>query len=139
MKATFLNLCAATCIAMFGGVSCAAVAACVNYDTNEKAKTETTVIENENNRPVDGMFFDIEHVVEEYEADGGLWIVYTDIDAGLDECPIRVDAYTYGEILHAINNGLELIGALYETKEKGVFTYAEEPEFEMAAASAKGK
>lgn len=129
-----LNLVAAACLAAFGGVSCAAVASCINYNNSDDIAEQY-----EFNYPSDGMFFSVENVVEEYETDTELIIVYSDPDAGLWECPISVDAYTYTEVLHAIAHNNELVGSLVETDKPGVYTYMSEPEFEMAEASAKVK
>lgn len=134
MKKSVLNLVAAACLAALGGVCCAAAASCVTYNNSDEIAEQY-----ENNYPVHGMFFSVENVVEEYETDTELVIVYSDPDAGLWECPISVDAYTYTEVLHAIAHKNELVGQLVETDKPGVFTYMEEPEFEMAEASAKIK
>lgn len=134
MKKTILNIIAAASLAAILGIGCAVAASHIQYN-----EPDETLVENEYefNYPTDGMFFSAEYVAEEYETDGGLWIVYTDPDAGLEECHIQVDANTYNEILHAISHGNELVGALVETDEPGVYTYMTAPEFEMANASAK--
>lgn len=96
----------------------------------------------EDNRAWPGMFFTSESVVEEYEYDDAYCLLYDDADANMFNVEICVDLETYQAVIDAHKTGTELIGTLvlnddYSYEGVDVFTYMPDPEFEMAAASAK--
>lgn len=103
-------------------------------------KVETVCLDN--NKAWDGMFFSSEYVTEEYEYDDVYCLLYDDADANMSEVEICVDLKTYKLVMDAVKTGKPLVGKLVlkadsATVEFPVFTYAPEPEFEMAEASAK--
>lgn len=109
---------------------------------DQKAETPAPVEETENGRPFSGMFFSAEYVVEEYEYDDAFCLLYDDADANLFEVEICVDLETYQMVQKAIEEKRELVGSLvlnddYSFNGIEVYTFVLEPEFEMAAASAK--
>lgn len=96
----------------------------------------------EPNRPVPGMYFTSESVVEEYEYDDAYVLRYDDADANLLDVEICVDLETYQMVLNAVETGSELVGSLvlnddYSYDGVEVYTYVPEPEYEMALASSK--
>lgn len=107
-----------------------------------KAQKTTDMESAEPNRPVPGMFFSSESVVEEYEYDDAYVLLYTDADANLNDVEICVDLETYQMVIDAVKNGNELVGSLilnddYSFDGVEVYTYVPEPEYEMALASSK--
>lgn len=109
-----------------------------NTTGNSTPETETVA---EKAGAVDGMYFSTANVVEEYELDGALCVVYDDPDAGMSEVGIYVDAQTYATCVVAAKAGFEAVGMLVETKNRTsggevIFTLTDEPEFDMATASA---
>ena len=123
MKKTMFNLVAAACLAAVGVVSCISETSCITDNCFDEIAEQYDF-----NYPTNEMFFSSEYVVEEYETDTELVIVYSDSDAGLWECPISVDAYTYAEVLHSITHNEKLVGHLVETDKAGVYTYVTESE-----------
>lgn len=112
-----------------------------NFDAPEASETEEYL---EENSPTPGMFFTSESVVEEYEYDDAYCLLYDDADANMFNVEICVDLETYQLVMDAIKNDRELVGKLvlnedYTTEELQVFTYMDDPEFEMAEASANIK
>lgn len=94
------------------------------------------------NEPVNGMFFSVEYVTEEFVYDDAYAIRYTDPDAGFEEAEILLDRPTYEAVLDAVNDNHEMVGMLVlnESESRGdmrVYTFMENPEFEMANASSK--
>lgn len=138
MKSLF-KLAAVGCLAAVLGVGCAVAASFVKYQDEITASLADYPSEN---RPVSGMFFSTEYVVEEYEYDDAYCLLYDDADANMFNVEICVDLETYQAVIDAHNTGTELIGTLvlnddYSYEGVDVFTYMPDPEFEMAAASAK--
>lgn len=124
---SLLKTLAVGCVAAFLGVGCAVAASLAEYPSE--------------NRPVSGMFFSTEYVVEEYEYDDAYCLLYDDADANLFECEILVDLETFQMVHNYIEEGKKLIGALvlnddYSYDGLEVFTFMPDPEFEMADASA---
>ena len=138
MKISLFQLGAATCVAALLGVGCAAATSFIKYQDN----IDPISIESQhNNRPVSGMFFSTEYVVEEYEYDDAYCLLYDDADANLFECEIVVDLETYELVQYHIENDRKLVGTLvlnddYSYDGLEVFTFMSDPEFEMAEASA---
>lgn len=94
----------------------------------------------EESKPFPGMFFSSANVVEEYEYDDAYCVLYNDPDAGMYNVEICVDLETYQRILSAHETGTALVGELvlnddYSFDNLEVYTFMEEPEFEMAEAS----
>lgn len=107
-------------------------------DTPEALSTEEY---SEENQAWSGMFFSTENVVEEYEYDDAYCLLYDDADANMFNVEICVDLETYQMVQNAIKSGNHLVGTLvlnddYSYDNVDVFTYMEDPEFEMAEASA---
>ena len=95
----------------------------------------------EDNRPIPGMFFSAEYVVEEYEYDDAYCLLYDDPDANMFNAEICVDLETYQRVIESRKTGTKMVGALvlnddYSDDELEVFTFMDEYEFEMAEASA---
>ncbi len=95
----------------------------------------------EDNEPISGMFFTTESVVKVYENEGSYWLLYDDADANMFNVEIAVDLETYQLCLETHKTGKPLVGALvlnddYSYDDVEVFTFVEDPEFEMAKASA---
>lgn len=137
---SILKLVAAAAVAALCGVGCAAAASCVKYNKVEPADTISEYASE--NRPVSGMFFSAEYVVEEYEYDDAFCLLYDDPDANMFNVEICVDLETYQMVQKAIKEKRELAGSLvlnddYSFDGVEVYTFMPEPEFEMAAASAK--
>ena len=78
---SLLKLCVVALAAAFCGVGCAAAASCIKYNKVESADTISEYISE--NRPVSGMFFSAEYVVEEYEYDDAFCLLYNDPDANM--------------------------------------------------------
>lgn len=96
----------------------------------------------EKNRPISGMFFSTDNVVEQYEYDDAYCIVYDDPDANMFEVEICVDLDTYRMCLGCVKSGKHIVGELVRNEQLSdcdieVYTYAPDPEFEMADASSK--
>lgn len=137
MKSLF-KLAAVGCLAAVLGVGCAVAASFVKYQDEITASLADYPSEN---RPVSGMFFSTEYVVEEYEYDDAYCLLYDDADANLFECEIIVDLETYQLVRYHIENDKKLVGSLvlnddYSFDGVEVFTFMPEPEFEMTDASA---
>lgn len=137
MKSLF-KLAAVGCLAAVLGVGCADTASFVKYQDEITASLAEYPSEN---RPVSGMFFSTEYVVEEYEYDDAYCLLYDNADANLFECEIIVDFETYQLVRYHIENDKKLVGSLvlnddYSFDGVEVFTFMPEPEFEMADASA---
>lgn len=117
------------------------ISAHINAETPE---TEPVATEEylEDNHAISGMFFSSANVVEEYEEDDAYCLLYDDADANMFDVEICVDLETYQAVHQAIIEKRELVGQLvlnddYSYDGLEVFTYMPDPEFEMAAASAK--
>lgn len=87
------------------------------------------------------MFFSTENIVEEYEYDDAYILLYDDADANMFNVEIIVDLETYQRCIKSNKTGNHLVGTLvlnddYSFDGVEVFTFMEEPEFEMAEASA---
>ena len=126
------------CLAAVLGVACADTPSFVKYQDEIK---ESIAHYPSENRPVSGMFFSTEYVVEEYEYDDAYCLLYDDVDANLFECEIIVDLETYELVRDYIENDRKLVGSLvlnddYSYDGMEVFTFMPDPEFEMADASA---
>lgn len=69
--------------------------------------------------PQDGVFFNSDNVVEEFETGKGenmaYWVIYDDPDAEISE-PIRLTLTAYRAVLSAIKSGKQLSGHLKATK-----------------------
>lgn len=140
MKSLF-KLAAVGCLAAVLGVGCAVAASFVKYQ--DEIMESITDYPSEN-RPVSGMFFSSEYVVEEYEYDDAFCLLYDDADANLFEVEICVDLETYQMVHKAIEEKRELVGSLilnddYSFNGIEVYSFMPDLEFEMAAASAKRK
>lgn len=139
MKKYMLNYVAIVCMIAMGSASGVTLAACDN------AKNQTVAEQClEQNTPTDGMFFTSANVVEEYEYDDAYCLLYNDPDANLFDVEICVDLETYAMVGKAISKNRELIGSLVVNRDQSydglqVYTFVEEPEFEMAEASSKVK
>lgn len=126
---------------------CAICVACTAFannriDNSNVKSAEDTEIYLEDNKPWPGMFFTSESVVEEYEYDDAYCLLYDDADANMFNVEIVVDLETFQLVCDAHKNHRELIGTLvlnddYSYDGVQVFTYMEDPEFEMANASAQ--
>lgn len=108
----------------------------------EKINAQQSTEEWWENTPTSGMFFSSEYVDEEYEYDDAHCIVYSDPDVNMVDCEIYVDLETYQRVIEAKKSGMEMVGQLvlnddYTTTDIQVFTFMENPEMEMAEASAK--
>lgn len=79
-------------------------------ETLNKPKVEETYLEE--NKPISGMFFSSEYVVEEYEYDGTYCLRYDDADANLFDVEIVVDSVTYQSVIESIISGREMVGSL---------------------------
>ncbi len=95
----------------------------------------------EDNKAWSGMFFNSENVVEEYEYDDAYILLYDDADANMFNVEIIVDLETYQLCLDSHKTGNHCIGTLvlnddYSFDDVEVFTFMEDPEFEMAKTSA---
>lgn len=95
----------------------------------------------EDNKAWPGMFFSTENIVEEYEYDDAYILLYDDADANMFNVEIIVDLETYQRCIESHKTGNHLVGTLvlnddYSFDGVEVFTFMEEPEFEMAEASA---
>ena len=137
---SFLKLCIVALATAFCGVGCAAAASCIKYNKVEPADTVSEYTSE--NRPVSGMFFSAEYVVEEYEYDDAFCLLYDDPDANMCNVEICVDLETYQAVQKAIKEKREMVGSLvlnddYSFVGVEVYTFMPEPEFEMAAASTK--
>lgn len=135
---SFLKTLAVGCVAAFLGVVCVVAASFVKYQDEITASLSEYPSEN---RPVSGMFFSTEYVVEEYEYDDAYCLLYDDADANLFECEILVDLETFQMVHNYIEEGKKLVGTLvlnddYSHDGLEVFTFMPDPEFEMADASA---
>lgn len=87
------------------------------------------------------MFFSTENIVEEYEYGDAYILLYDDADANMFNVEIIVDLETYQRCIESNKTGNHLVGTLvlnddYSFDGVEVFTFMEEPEFEMAEASA---
>lgn len=96
----------------------------------------------EDNEPMSGMFFSSDNVVEEYEYDDAYCLLYDDADANMFNVEICVDLETYERVIDSDKTGTEMVGTLvlnddYSYDGIEVFTFMDEPEYEMAEASAK--
>lgn len=126
---------------------CAICVACTAYANNRNDDLSVKSAEDveyylEDNKPWPGMFFTSDSVVEEYEYDDAYCLLYDDADANMFNVEIVVDLETYQLVCDAHKNHCELVGTLvlnddYSYDGVQVFTYMEDPEFEMANASAK--
>lgn len=126
---------------------CAICVACTVYANNRNNTTNVKSAEDteyylEENEPWPGMFFTSESVVEEYEYDDAYCLLYDDADVNMFNVEIVVDLETYELVCDAHKNNRKLVGTLvlnddYSFDGVQVFTYMEDPEFEIAEASAK--
>lgn len=114
-------------------------------DAHTKANTESKAPVSEeyleDNKTWPGMFFSSENVVEEYEYDDAYVLLYDDADANMFNVEIVVDLETYQLCMQSHKTGKHIVGTLvlnddYSYDGVEVFTFMEEPEFEMADASA---
>lgn len=76
------------------------------------SKPEAEEIYLDENKPISGMFFSTEYVLEEYERDDAYCIRYDDADANLFDVEIVVDSATYQSVIDSIKSGKEMVGAL---------------------------
>lgn len=134
VKHALINMSVVTVIA----VCLSFLEACVSTSA---ANTPVDTDYREESAPFPGMFFNSANVVEEYEYDDAYCVLYNDPDAGMYNVEICVDLETYQRILLLQKSGSELIGSLvlnddYSYDNMEVYTFMEEPEFEMAEASA---
>lgn len=111
-------------------------------DSQSAVNSETEENYLEDNHATPGMFFSTENVVEEYEYDDAYCLLYDDADANMFNVEIIVDLETYQRVTEAHQTGNHFVGTLvlnddYSYDGVEVFTYMPDPEFEMAAASAK--
>lgn len=88
-----------------------------------------------------GMYFSAEYITEEYEYDDAYCIRYDNPDSNMFDVEIVVDLETYLRCIDSVRSGDEMIGTLVIDSEESrdgrtVWTFMEEPEYEMAAASA---
>lgn len=136
MRKLFLTI-AAACLAAALGLGCCAGAVLIPWnDVESKDFTSPS-----KGQPVSGMFFSTEYVIEEYEYDDAYCLLYSDVNAHLNDCEIIVDLETYQLVRHHIENGFKLVGSLvlnddYSFDGLKVFTFMSNPEYEMADASA---
>lgn len=89
----------------------------VSCSAGKEKRTDPTKLLMVDGRPLSwldysGMYFNSRHVVEEYEVDDALVIVYDDADSGLFELPIPVDPETYYGVIRAKRDGYEMEGRL---------------------------
>lgn len=129
---SLIQLVAAGCCAAILGVGCAAAAAFVKYQDEAPASVVEYPSEN---KPVSGMFFSTDNVVEEYEYDDAFCLLYDDADANLFECEIVVDLKTFLMVIKTIEEGEKLVGRLVLNEECSydgleVFTYEPDPDSE---------
>lgn len=125
----------------------AAIAMSAPIVMSENAKTVPTTNHAdtawlEKSTPISGMFFSTDNVSELYEYDDAYCIVYDDPDANMFETEICVDLDTYRMCLDCAKNGKRVVGELVRNErlsdsEVEVYTYAPDPEFEMADASSR--
>lgn len=138
MKTTIFTTVAASIVAAIFGVSLATAATTDNHISDTDCIDCMECCESEG-RPVSGMFFSTEFVVEEYEYDDGYCLLYDNADANLFNVEIFVSRDTYEAVVESIQNGRELVGSLIlDNTHNGieVFSIMLEPEYEMADASA---
>lgn len=64
------------------------------------------------NGPVSGMFFSVEHVTEEYERGDMYCLRYDDPDANMFDAEIVVDFNTYESVIESKKSGKEMFGSL---------------------------
>ena len=128
------------CAAAFCGIGIAAGMTYVKWNNATTSVVETNC---EESGPLwSGMFFSSENVIEQYEYDGALAVVYDDPDANILNTEIIVDVRTYAHIYVAIEKKEPLVGSLVLNEDLSrcdmkVWTFVPEPEYEMADASAK--
>lgn len=120
------------------GLGCALGASYIDWNDDIPGRIIDCTLEN---RPMSGMFFSTEYVVEEYEYEDAYCLLYDDADANLFECEIIVDLETFQMVHTYIEEGKQLVGALvlnddYSYDSLEVYTFMPDPEFEMAEASA---
>lgn len=93
------------------------------------------------NCATDGMYFSTRYIVGYIEDEGRFALIYSNPDQNLWDCEIEVDWYTYAMCVNALHNNLEITGELCitldENGENFIFSYAQNPEYEMAESSAK--
>lgn len=96
-----------------------------------KAKLETTskhvsLSSMQVDAPQDGVFFNSENVVEEFETGKGenmaYWVMYDDPDAEINE-PIRLTLTAYKAVISAIKSGKQLSGHLKAVKANESIVY----------------
>jgi hypothetical protein len=107
---------------------CSLVHSCVTNTTAQTADTHNDVGDemfDEDNGPVDGMFFDSDNVVAAYDYQDEYFLIYNDCDAGMDCETIRVDYETYSLVRAARKSGVgRLVGSLYVNDEYDFETYS---------------
>lgn len=114
-------------------IFCALVAAmmgattmCASTNHQSPAACSTTCeCEQENNGPIDGMFFTSDSVMEIYDEDEGVCgITYTDLDANMDWAKIYVDMKSGDTICEALRTDKTLTGTLVLNEELSNSTYS---------------
>ena len=110
--------------------------------TKESTEPKAPVNEEylEDNKAWPGMFFSSENVVEEYEYDDAYVLLYDDADVNMFNVEIVVDLETYQLCMQSHKTGKHIVGTLvlnddYSYDGVEVFTFMEDPEFEMTEAS----
>lgn len=87
------------------------------------------------NRPCQSMAFSSECIVDACENGNAYWVIYDDVDAGVENTPIRVDSVTYAKCVESIHKGTEMLGTL-EENQPDVYTF-KEYEYECLYLSAE--
>jgi len=73
----------------------------------------------------DGLYFNVENVVEEFEVgETDHYVIYDDIYAGIDNEVIRLTSDTYKNVIEKIKNGGEFSGYLHPVKNNETIEYA---------------
>lgn len=72
-----------------------------------------------------GLYFTTDNVIEEFEVgETAHYVIYDDIDAGMDNEVIRLTSDTYEKVIETIKNGGELSGDLHPVKNYEATEYA---------------
>lgn len=102
---------------------------------NQELRTQLAREYPSENRPCQNMAFSSECIVDACKNGNAYWVIYDDVDAGMENIPIRVDSVTYAKCVESIHNGTEMLGTL-EENQPDVYTF-KEYEYERLYTSAE--
>ena len=118
----------ATAMAGIGVVACAGAPVVDYQDEINTCSMAREMAAPKINAPHDGMFFDVRGVVDNIyygsEREGfAYYIIYDDIDAGMEYEAIRVDKETYFAVVDCLENKREMYGTMTATKDYETIVY----------------